>query len=161
MSPKEGAIPAEGAKAPAFTLENHQGGKTRLSDLKGRHVVLYFYPKDDTSGCTVEANEFQEHLGRFEEQNAVVLGVSPDPVKSHCKFSDKYGLAFPLLADTEHEVAGKYGVWVKKSMYGREYMGIQRATFLIDPNGRIARVWPKVSPKGHAGEVLAALAEQG
>lgn len=153
------SMPAEGTRAPAFTLESHPEGKTRLSDCAGRFVVLYFYPKDHTSGCTVEAQQFQETLDAFQEQGAVVLGVSPDPVRSHAKFAEKFGLTFALLADTDHQAAEKYGVWVQKRMYGREYMGIQRATFLIGPDGRIRKVWPKVKPKGHAAEVLDALKE--
>lgn len=149
--------PLEGKKAPAFTLESSAGGRVRLSDLKGKTVVLYFYPKDNTPGCTIEANEFSAVQPELERLGAVVLGVSPDTVASHCKFRDKYNLNFQLLADCDHGVAGKYGVWVEKSLYGKKSMGIQRATFLIDGAGNVLRVWPKVTAKGHAAEVLAAV----
>jgi peroxiredoxin Q/BCP len=151
------SMPSEGKPAPAFTLKSGAGDTVRLAALRGKKVVLYFYPKDDTSGCTLEANQFQENLGEFEARNAVVLGVSPDSCAKHVKFAGKYGLSFALLADEDHAVAEKYGVWVEKSMYGKKYMGIQRATFLIDEHGKIAQVWPKVKPDGHAREVLAAL----
>lgn len=147
----------EGKKAPAFTLADGAGKKVELADLKGKPVVVYFYPKDDTPGCTVEANEFQAHLKDFEKAGAVILGISPDSCASHKKFADKFGLAFTLLADEDHKVAEKYGVWVQKSMYGKKYWGVQRATFLIDPAGKVANVWPKVKPKGHAAEVLEAV----
>jgi peroxiredoxin Q/BCP len=150
-------MPVAGSKAPSFSLATQTGEKCTLSSLKGKKVALYFYPKDDTPGCTVEANEFKDAMKKFEKAGAVVLGVSPDNEKSHCKFIDKFGLNFPLLVDADHAVAEKYGVWVEKSMYGRKYWGIQRATFLIDANGKIANVWPKVTPKGHAAEVLAAV----
>lgn len=150
-------MPAEGKKAPAFNLPASGGKNISLSGLKGKHVVLYFYPKDDTPGCTIEAQEFRASLPEFEKKNAVVLGVSPDDVKSHCKFISKFDLNFELLADTEHEVCEKYGVWVEKSMYGKKYMGVQRATFLIDGTGKLVKVWPKVKPEGHAAEVLEAL----
>lgn len=151
------AIPEAGTKAPGFNLPAASGANVRLSALQGAPVVLYFYPKDDTPGCTIEANEFQAALGEFEKRGAVVLGVSPDGTDSHCKFARKFGLEFDLLADTGHEVAENYGVWVEKSMYGKKYMGIQRATFLIDKAGVIAAAWPKVKPEGHAAEVLAAI----
>ena len=151
------SIPKEGAKAPAFSLPSSAGASVSLAQFKGRPVALYFYPKDSTPGCTIEAKEFRDHLADFEARQAVVLGVSPDSVESHCRFVDKQDLNFTLLADTDHHVAEAYGVWVEKSMYGRKFMGIQRATFLIDGAGKIARVWPKVSPKGHAQEVLEAL----
>lgn len=157
MSKASRPIPAEGAKAPGIALKASTGGTVKLSDFKGKPVVLYFYPKDDTPGCTVEAKEFQAHLKAFDKAGAVVVGISPDSVESHCRFSDKYGLKFALLADTSHEAAERYGVWVQKSMYGKKYMGVQRATFLIDGDGRIAKVWPKVKPEGHAEEVLAAV----
>lgn len=150
-------IPEAGQKAPAFSLASNTGKKVSLSGLKGKKVVLYFYPKDDTPGCTVEAKEFRDAIGDFTKQGAVVLGVSPDSVESHCKFIDKFDLNFELLADTEHAVAEKFGLWVEKSMYGKKYMGVQRATFLIDENGKIAHAWPKVKPEGHAAEVLEAL----
>jgi peroxiredoxin Q/BCP len=157
MAKNTGAVPEAGQEAPAIELPAGTGETVRLSDLKGRPVVLYFYPKDDTPGCTIEANEFQAHLQDFEKAGATVLGVSPDDAKSHCKFSDKFGLKFTLLSDTEHEVAEKYGVWVEKNRYGRKYWGVQRATFLIAPDGRIAKVWPSVKPEGHAQEVLEAV----
>jgi peroxiredoxin Q/BCP len=118
---------------------------------------VYFYPKDDTPGCTVEAKAFQAALPKFAKAGAEILGISPDGIESHCKFADKFGLEFTLLADENHAVAGKYGVWVEKSMYGKKYWGVQRATFLIDSEGRIANVWPKVKPDGHAEEVFAAI----
>jgi peroxiredoxin Q/BCP len=157
MSDKQESMPKPGAKAPAFTLKDGQGNTVKLADFKGKALVLYFYPKDDTPGCTVEAKEFRDALPEFSARDAVVLGVSPDVSASHCKFTAKYELNFPLLSDIDHAVAEKYGVWVEKNMYGRTYMGIQRATFLIGRSGKIAHVWPKVSPKGHAAEVLAAL----
>jgi len=148
-----------GKKAPAFTLESHEGKKVKLSEFKGKRVVLYFYPKDMTSGCTLEAEAFRDVLPQIEKLGAVVLGVSPDSVESHCKFIQKNGLNFTLLADPDHKAAEAYGVWVEKNMYGKKYMGIQRATFLVDEDGRIAKIWPKVKPKGHAQDVLDALAE--
>ncbi len=151
------ALPAEGAKAPVFSLPANDNTSASLAGFKGKQVVLYFYPKDDTPGCTVEAKGFRDFADDFATAGAVVLGVSPDGIDSHCKFADKFGLNFRLLADTDHAVAGQYGVWVEKSMYGKSYMGIQRATFLIDPNGKIARVWPKVKPEGHVQEVLEAV----
>lgn len=158
MPEKTSPAPEIGKKAPAFSLESQRGEHIGPGAFKGQPVVLYFYPKDDTPGCTIEAQAFQKALQDFERQGTAVLGVSPDSVASHCKFADKYGLGFHLLADTEHAVAEKYGVWVEKSLYGRKYMGVQRATFLIGPDGRLARIWPKVSPEGHAAEVLEALA---
>ena len=151
------SMPSEGKKSPAFNLPSQSGDKIRLSSLKGAPVVLYFYPKDNTPGCTVEAKEFRDSLRDFKRAGAEVIGISPDSVESHCKFIDKQGLNFTLLADTEHLVAEKYGVWVEKNLYGRKFWGVQRATFLIDAEGRIARLWPKVKPKGHAREVLAAV----
>lgn len=157
MSTCSSAIPEVGNKAPAFSALDSHGKKVKLGDFKGKPVVLYFYPKDDTPGCTVEAVAFQKHLEAFEKAGAAVVGVSPDDAASHCKFADKYNLGFTLLCDTEHEVAQAYGVWVEKSMYGKKYWGVQRATFLIDGSGKVARVWPKVKPEGHAEEVLEAL----
>ena len=148
-------IPKEGSKAPAISLKDGNGNAVKLSDFKGKFVVLYFYPKDDTPGCTIEANEFQASMADFKKAGAVVIGISPDSEKSHCKFADKFGLKFTLLADEGHLVAEKYGLWVEKSMYGKKYMGVQRATFLIDGDGKIAKAWPKVKPEGHAEEVLA------
>jgi thioredoxin-dependent peroxiredoxin len=144
----------EGDRAPAFSLPASTGEKVKLSDLKGSPVVLYFYPKDATPGCTTEAQEFQKQLKAFEKAGAHVYGISADGVESHCKFVDKLKLAFPLLADESHAVCEKYGVWVEKNMYGKKFMGIQRATFLVGADGKLAKVWPKVSPKGHAKEVL-------
>lgn len=146
-----------GDKAPAFSLATDGGGKVSLKDLKGKKVVLYFYPKDDTSGCTTEACEFRDSWSAVKAAGAVVLGVSPDSAASHDKFKAKYKLPFTLLADPDHAVAESFGAWGEKSMYGRKYQGVLRATFIIDENGRIATVFPKVKPKGHAAEVLAAL----
>lgn len=149
----------EGSKAPDFVLDTDGGGKVRLADLKGRAVVLYVYPKDDTSGCTVEALAFSALKKKFEAAGATVIGVSPDPVKSHDKFKAKHDLSIMLAADPDKKVLERYGVWVEKSMYGRKYMGAERSTFLIDPQGKVARVWRKVKVPGHADEVLAAVKE--
>jgi peroxiredoxin Q/BCP len=146
-----------GDRAPAFSLQADGGDRASLKDFKGRKVVLYFYPKDDTSGCTTEACEFRDSWKTVQALGAVVLGVSPDSTASHDKFKTKYRLPFPLLADPDHAVAEAYGAWGEKSMYGRKYHGILRSTFIIDEDGRIATVFPKVKPKGHAAEVLAAL----
>ncbi|GJE16724.1 peroxiredoxin [Methylobacterium marchantiae] len=145
-----------GDRAPAFTLPGAGGEEISLDALKGRKVVLYFYPKDDTSGCTLEAQGFNALGEAFGEAGAVVVGVSPDSVKSHDKFRSKYGLTFPLASDESKAMLEAYGVWVEKSMYGRKYMGVERTTVLIDGQGRIARIWPKVKVPGHAEEVLAA-----
>jgi peroxiredoxin Q/BCP len=134
-------MPAVGKAAPAFTLDTDTGERLSLRDLKGKPVVLYFYPKDDTSGCTAEACEFRDAFPRFDKSKAVILGVSPDPVKSHQKFKAKYELPFTLLADTDHAVAEQYGVWKEKSMYGRKYMGVDRTTFIIDAAGKIAKIF--------------------
>jgi len=147
-----------GDKAPDFTLETTAGPR-RLKDFAGRHLVLYFYPKDDTPGCTQEALDFTAHADAFEAAGAVVLGVSRDPVTKHVKFAAKHGLTVLLGSDESGDVCNAYGTWEKKSQYGRTYMGIVRRTFLIGPKGRIVRVWPKVKVKGHAEDVLAALAE--
>jgi len=147
----------EGAKAPAFSLPSDEGGTVTLEALKGKKVVLYFYPKDDTTGCTTQACEFRDTWESVKRKGAVILGVSPDGVKSHGKFKAKYALPFPLLADEDHAVAEAYGVWGEKSMYGRKYFGILRTTFIIDEKGRVAKVFEKVKPKGHAAEVLAEL----
>ncbi len=155
------AHPCVGEPAPDFTAETDAGEQLTLSSLRGRPVVLYFYPKDDTSGCTTEACEFRDAFPRFAEGEAVILGVSPDPVQSHVKFKEKYQLPFTLLADTEHVVSEAYGVWKEKSMYGRRYMGVERTTVLIDPAGRVARVFEKVRPAGHAQAVAEAVAELG
>jgi thioredoxin-dependent peroxiredoxin len=146
-----------GAIAPAFSLPSDAGQTVALADLKGRKVVLYFYPKDDTTGCTTEACEFRDSWAAVHRAGAVVLGVSPDSVASHQKFKKKYELPFVLLADEDHAVAEAYGVWGEKSMYGRKYHGILRTTFIVDERGRVARIFGKVKPKGHAAEVLAAL----
>jgi len=146
-----------GTKAPAFTLPADDGSTISLKGLRGRPVVLFFYPKDDTSGCTTEACEFRDSWKAVERAGAVVLGLSPDGVSSHQKFKAKYQLPFPLLADTDHAVSEAYGAWGEKSMYGRKYFGILRTTFLIDSEGKVARIFEKVKPKGHAAEVLAAL----
>lgn len=145
-----------GDPAPDFDMPTDGGGGVSLAGLKGKAVVLYFYPKDDTSGCTNEAKGFTEAAGDFAKAGAVVVGVSKDSVKSHDKFKAKYDLNVILGSDPEGAVLEAYGVWVKKSMYGREYMGIERATFLIGPDGKIARVWRKVRVPGHVAEVLAA-----
>ncbi len=146
-----------GVKAPDFSLPADDGSTVTLAGLKGRKVVLYFYPKDDTSGCTKEACGFRDSWQDVQRTGAVVLGVSPDDVASHQKFKRKYDLPFPLLADTDHRVAEAYGAWGEKSMYGRRYMGILRTTFVIDGEGRVVHVFEKVKPEGHAGEVLAVL----
>ncbi len=151
----------EGSKAPDFSLETDGGGKVRLGDLKGRAVVLYVYPKEDTSGCTVEALAFSALKKKFEAAGATIIGVSPDPVKSHDKFKAKHDLSIMLAADPDKKMLERYGVWVEKSMYGRKYMGAERSTFLIDPQGKVARVWRKVKVPGHADEVLAAVKELG
>ena len=145
----------EGDKAPDFTLESNKGGKVSLKDFKGKsRVVLYFYPKDDTPGCTVEACEFRDNMKKIGAQDTVVLGVSPDGIDSHNKFIDKFKLSFLLLSDVEKRTVNDYGVWVKKSMYGKEYMGVARTTFVIGKDGRIEKIYEKVKPEGHAGEVL-------
>ena len=146
-----------GSNAPSFSLRSDTGDLINLGDFKGRKVVLYFYPKDDTSGCTVEACEFRDSWTAVKRTGAALLGVSPDGVESHQKFRRKHDLPFPLLADPDHSVAERYGAWGEKSMYGRKYQGILRTTFVIDEAGRIARVFEKVKPKGHAKEVLEAL----
>jgi len=146
-----------GKKAPAFSLKDQHGTVHKLSAYAGRPVVLYFYPKDDTSGCTKEACAFEESLPDFGQSEAVVLGVSILDEASKAKFAKKYGLTFPLLADADHAVCEKYGVWVEKSMYGRKYMGIARVTYLIGGDGKVARRWDDVKVEGHADEVLAAV----
>lgn len=148
---------AVGEPAPDYTLPADDGSVLGPKDFPGKRVVLYFYPKDDTSGCTKEACSFRDNLARVTSKGAVVLGVSRDDSKSHAKFRDKYHLNFPLLSDDDGRVTEAYGVWKMKNMYGREYFGIERTTFLIDENGKIARIWPKVKVEGHTDEVLAAL----
>ncbi len=146
-----------GDAAPDFTLPADDGRRIGLRDLRGKKVVLYFYPKDDTPGCTKEACSFRDNLGRVTAKGAIVLGVSRDDSNSHVKFKDKYHLNFPLLSDVDGRVTEAYGVWKKKNLYGREYFGIERTTFLVDERGTIARIWPKVKVDGHTDEVLAAL----
>ncbi len=151
----------EGKPAPDFELTSDSGERVRLSSLRGQPVVLYFYPKDDTPGCTAQACGIRDAWGEFSRRGALVLGVSPDNETSHVKFKEKYGLPFPLLADADHAVADEYGVWVEKKNYGKTYMGVQRSTFLIDPDGAVRHVIPKVKPDTHDDEVLAALKELG
>jgi thioredoxin-dependent peroxiredoxin len=148
---------SEGDRAPDFELPDQDGNPVKLSDFTGRTVVLYFYPKADTPGCTTQACGVRDHRPDYESANAVVLGVSPDPVKKVAKFDQKYGLGFPLLADEDHSVAEAYGVWVQKSMYGRTYMGNERTTFVIGPDGVIKDVFRKVKPAEHDALVLGAL----
>jgi peroxiredoxin Q/BCP len=147
-----------GTKAPAFELLNQDGETVKLSDFAGKTVVLYFYPKADTPGCTTQACGIRDRTSEYDAAGAVVLGVSPDEPKALRKFADKYGLPFTLLSDSEHELAEAYGVWAEKSMYGRKYWGNLRSTFIIDGDGKIAHVFPKVSPKTHDDVVLEALA---
>jgi thioredoxin-dependent peroxiredoxin len=147
----------EGKPAPDFELASDAGGLVRLSALRGKPVVLYFYPRDDTPGCTAQACGIRDAYGEFEAAGATVLGVSPDTESSHVKFKSKYELPFTLLADPEHEVAERYGVWVEKKNYGKTYMGIERSTFVIDAGGNVARVLRRVNPRTHADDVLAAL----
>jgi peroxiredoxin Q/BCP len=150
-----------GQRAPAFTLTADDGSKVRLADFTGRPVVVYFYPKDDTPGCTREACAFRDQQAKFQKFGAVVLGISADSIESHGKFRDKFRLNFPLLVDADHKVAEKYGAWREKNMYGKKSMGIQRSTFVIDPTGKVAKVWKSVKVDGHDEQVLAALAELG
>ena len=148
-----------GQRAPAFTLPTDNLAKVRLSDLKGQPVVLYFYPRDNTPGCTREACAFRDRQAKLKRLGAVVLGVSTDSIESHGKFRDKYELNFPLLADVDHRVAEKYGAWREKNMYGKKTMGIQRSTFLIDATGKVAKVWKRVKVDGHDEQVLDAIAQ--
>ena len=150
---------SRGEPAPDFTLPDQDGEPVALHDLRGRRVVLYFYPKADTPGCTTQACGVRDRAGEYDAAGATVLGVSPDPVRAVKRFHDKQGLNFTLLADEDHAVCETYGVWAEKSMYGKTYWGAQRATFIIDADGTIARVFPKVSPKTHDDVVLAALDE--
>jgi thioredoxin-dependent peroxiredoxin len=147
----------EGDRAPEFVAATNAGGKISLAGLKGKTVILYFYPKDDTPGCTKEACAFRDHFDRFERKGAVVLGVSVDSPKSHDRFVEKYRLPFTLLADEDKKIVTAYGVWGQKSFMGRKYMGTHRVTFLIGPDGRIKKVWPQVKPAEHVAEVLAEL----
>ncbi len=150
--------PEEGQPAPDFTLVSDSGETVTLSELRGRPVVLYFYPKDDTPGCTAQACGIRDAWGEFERRGAVVLGVSPDSAASHARFRAKYGLPFTLLADPDHEVAERYGVWVEKRNYGKTYWGVERSTFVVGADGTLVRVMRRVKPDTHAGEVVAALA---
>lgn len=147
----------EGDPAPDFTVSTNGGGKVSLADFRGRNVILYFYPRDDTPGCTKEACAFRDYFADFKKKGAVVLGVSTDPVKAHDKFVKKFKLPFTLLADEDRRIVESYGVWGEKSFMGRKYLGTHRVTFLIGPDGRIRKIWPKVKPEEHAEEVLAAL----
>lgn len=147
----------EGDRAPAFSASTNGGARVTLADFKGRNIVLYFYPRDDTPGCTKEACAFRDGFADFRKAGAVVLGVSTDPVKAHDKFALKYKLPFPLLADEDKTIVEAYGVWGEKNFMGRNYLGTHRVTFLIGPDGRIRKIWPKVKPDEHAEEVLAAL----
>ena len=147
----------EGQEAPDFELTSDEGERVKLSQFRGQPVVLYFYPRDDTPGCTTQACGIRDNYDDFEERGAVVLGVSPDEESSHVKFKQKYGLPFTLLADPEHTVSEQYGVWGERKYMGRTYMGVERSTFLIDPEGRIARVMRKVKPDTHVEQVLQAL----
>jgi peroxiredoxin Q/BCP len=149
----------EGVSAPDFTLRDQDGEAVTLAELRGRPVVVYFYPRADTPGCTTQACGVRDHRTAYEAAGARVLGISPDPVEAIAKFADKHTLGFTLLADPDHAVAETYGTWVEKNNYGRKYMGVQRATFIVDGGGKIAKVFPKVSPKTHDEQVLAALAE--
>ena len=147
----------DGDVAPDFTATTNAGGRVSLADFKGKNIILYFYPRDDTSGCTKEACAFRDHFAEFKKRGAVVLGVSTDSVKSHNKFVGKYKLPFTLLADEDKKIVTAYGVWGEKSFMGRKYLGTHRVTFLIGPDGRIKKIWPQVKPEQHAAEVLAAL----
>jgi peroxiredoxin Q/BCP len=147
----------EGDKAPAFTAAANSGGKISLADYSGKNVILYFYPKDDTPGCTKEACAFRDDFSEFKKRGAIVLGVSPDSVKSHDKFVEKFKLPFTLLADEDKKIVEAYGVWGEKSFMGRKYLGTYRVTFLIGPDGRIKKIWTQVKPEEHAREILAAL----
>ncbi|MDO8838177.1 MAG: thioredoxin-dependent thiol peroxidase [Parvibaculum sp.] len=158
-APADSALPAAGAKAPAFKLPADDGSAVTLKQLAGKKVVLYFYPKDDTPGCTTEAIAFSALKKKFDAAGAVVLGVSKDTVEKHCKFRDKHGLTVRLLSDEDGKTLEAYGVWGEKSLYGRKFMGITRTTVLIDGKGMVSKVWPKVKVKDHAEEVLAAVKE--
>ena len=148
-----------GDKAPKFAIPNQDGNMIKLDDLLGKWSVIYFYPRDDTPGCTIEAKEFTELSSKFEEQGATIYGVSPDTEAKHCKFIEKHGLKVELLADTESTMLADYGVWQEKQMYGKTYMGVVRTTYLVNPDGNIAEAWTKVKAKGHAEAVLKRLVE--
>jgi peroxiredoxin Q/BCP len=147
----------EGDKAPEFSADTSGGGKISLADYLGKNVILYFYPKDDTPGCTKEACAFRDHFADFKKRGAIVFGVSLDSVKSHDKFVKKFKLPFTLLADEDKKIVEAYGVWGEKSFMGRKYLGVFRVTFLIGPDGKIKKIWPEVKPEEHAAEVLAVL----
>ena len=147
----------EGDSAPAISLDTDSGEPFTLSSLKGKNVVLYFYPKADTPGCTKESCEFRDTSKKFGKANTVIVGVSPDPTKAQAKFKEKFDLPFVLLADVDHKTCEDYGVWKEKSMYGKKYMGVERTTFVIDPKGKIKKIFPKVKVDGHAEEVLASI----
>lgn len=153
------AILTIGTIAPNFSLPAIDGKKYSLKDFKGKKIVLYFYPKDDTSGCTAEACSFRDSLSAIKKKGAIVIGVSPDGIKSHEKFVSKYDLNFPVLSDESKEMVTEYGVWQEKSMYGRKYMGVVRTTYVIDENGKISHIFPKVKVDGHTEEILKALSE--
>ena len=154
------AMLKEGDSAPDFEMLSDEGQTIRLADLRGKEFVLYFYPKDDTPGCTTEACNFRDNMGRLQSAAVAIYGVSPDSVKAHVKFREKYGLNFPLLSDEGSKTSTAYGVWKQRSMYGRTYMGIERSTFLVDGNGTIVHAWYKVKPAGHAQEILDYIAER-
>lgn len=160
-APRPGALPQVGDAAPDFTLPTDAGAPLALSSLRGRPVVLYFFPRADTATCTAQACALRDLFPRFDAAGAVVLGVSPDTVRAQARFRAKYALPFTLLPDAEHAVAEAYGVWVEKSMYGRQFMGVERTTFVLDRAGRVARVFPRVRVPGHAEAVAAAVAELG
>ena len=149
--------PALGSAAPSFSAPDQSGKIVSLADFKGKTVILYFYPKDDTSGCTVEACSFRDEHATFKKKGAVIIGISPDNAKSHTKFIEKFELPFTLLSDSDHKIAEAYKVWVEKSMYGRKYMGMERSTFVIDPKGKLRAIYRKVKPAEHIAEVLAGL----
>ncbi len=159
MTPKRGeaGAPAEGDPAPDFTVRTDAGTELSLHDLRGKRVVLYFYPRDDTPGCTTEACQLRDAFPRFEAMDAVILGVSPDDVASHQRFKAKFQLPFTLLADVDHAIASAYGAWNEKAMYGKIFWGTSRMTFIIDRTGRVAKIFPKVKPDGHAAEVAEVL----
>jgi peroxiredoxin Q/BCP len=159
MAEAVAGMPAEGEAAPDFELDDQHGEPVSLAGLRGGWVVLYFYPRADTPGCTTQACGVRDRSAEYEAAGARVLGVSPDETKAIAKFDDKFELGFTLLGDPDHAVAERYGVWVEKSMYGKKYWGVQRATFLIDPEGKVARVFPKIQPKQHDDQVLGALRE--
>lgn len=148
-----------GDKVPKIKIQNQNNDSVKLSDYKGKYIILYFYPKDNTPGCTSEAIDFRDNISKFDKLNAVVLGISKDSSDKHQKFIDKYDLPFDLLVDTEGDLCQEFGVWVQKSMFGKKYMGIERSTFIINPQGKIVEEWRKVKVKGHVAEVLKALSD--